>query len=171
MTESRFDVAVCYTDRTQGEDGMKQDEADRLIAIPKNFVNKEIDLPLAGEFRDLEAKSEDEKHKFFVHLNRKGVIELSRCTYQMSYVTREILVRVDLDADKTHRNPSFEGRKNIIIKGPHVHVFREGYGDKIAYPINEIFPDLDPQNYEEAFIAFRHYCNICKSPLQRSLNI
>lgn len=150
---------------------MKQKEADELIEIQKQYVNPIIKLPLASQCRDLEAKSTDGKHKFYVHLNRKGSIELHRCTYQMSYSSREILLRLDLDLHKTHLNPSHDGLPSKKIQGPHVHIFREGFGDKIAFPLPEVFPGLDPENLEDAFTRFCRHCNFTKYILQGGLNI
>lgn len=145
---------------------MKQSEADRLIKIAKYVVDTEVILPLANECRDLKVLSVNKKEEFLVYLNRKGRIELHRCTYQMSRKTREILVRVDLDLDKSHQNPSYDGKPEELIRGPHVHLYKEGYGDRIAYPLDEIFPGLNPLEIEEAFKCFSEYCNITDFSLQ-----
>lgn len=140
---------------------MDQSEANRLIQVKKYFVDKNIILPRANECRDLKVHSEDDKDEFRVYLNRKGRIDLLRCTYLMNCVTYEPLVRVDLDLHKTHKNPD-----DKVIKGPHVHIYNEEFGDKIAYPLEDIFPGLDPRNLEEAFRRFCDYCNLIGFLLQ-----
>ena len=70
--------------------------------------------------------------------------------------TRIILLRLDLGFGG-HRNPD-----DTEIRGPHLHVYREGYGDKWAYSLPKNFT-----NSEDVFITldeFMNYANIITKP-------
>ena len=71
-----------------------------------------------------------------------------------------VLVRLDLGGPP-HRNPDGEE-----IGTPHIHVYREGYGDKWAFPVlgNRFRALADAWTTLEDF--FR-YCNVTRPPLVR----
>src|SRR5207245_1561915 len=109
---------------------LTQAEADALMAMVKEFVDqKGINFPLAGEWVKLEVKSEDKRESFLIDVNRKGTVKPSKCTYQERYEVVEILLRLDLDGP-THENPD-----GAELPCPHLHIYREGYADKLAFPL------------------------------------
>ena len=70
-----------------------------------------------------------------------------------------LLVRLDV-AGPPHLNPDGE-----TIEGTHIHIYREGFGDRWAYPVRfeDNFSDLS-----DPFITledFMRYCNIREIPL------
>lgn len=68
-----------------------------------------------------------------------------------------ILMRLDLDGPP-HRNPDGEE-----IPCPHLHVYREGDGDKWAVPVPGVrFGDT--QDLFSAFEAFMDHCNVTRRP-------
>ena len=68
-----------------------------------------------------------------------------------------VLVRLDIDG-APHTNP--DGQK---LEGTHLHIYREGYDDKWAYPLDPIrFPN--PSNLCRAFEDFCGYCNVVNVP-------
>jgi hypothetical protein len=71
-----------------------------------------------------------------------------------------VLVRLDFGG-APHRNPDGEE-----IGSPHLHLYREGYGDKWAVPVPEDrFENLsDPWQTLEDFMR---YCNVVQSPMIR----
>ena len=71
-----------------------------------------------------------------------------------------ILARLDFGG-ATHRNPDGEE-----IGSPHLHLYREGFGDKWAFPVpSDSFADLeDPWRTLEDFMQF---CNIIEPPVIR----
>ena len=74
-----------------------------------------------------------------------------------------ILLRLDLDGPP-HRNPDGEE-----IPCPHLHVYREGYGDKwaIPAPVNRYANTLD---LFSTFEAFMQHCSITDRPqIQKGL--
>jgi hypothetical protein len=74
-----------------------------------------------------------------------------------------VLVRLDL-AGPTHRNPDGEE-----VPCPHLHLYREGYGDKWAKPLPaDIFSA--PTDLWATLQAFQVFCNITQPPhIERGL--
>jgi hypothetical protein len=64
-----------------------------------------------------------------------------------------VLVRLDIKG-APHTNP--DGSR---LTGTHLHLYREGYHDKRAQPVNAgLFPDL--ADIQRSFTDFCAYCNI-----------
>ncbi|SHK55137.1 DUF6978 family protein [Paramaledivibacter caminithermalis] len=137
-----------------------QEIADNLIIMKKNIIDNDIVLPIPNDFIKINVASIDNKEKFILDVNRKGTFKLTRCTYQERYQTSIPLIRLDVDT-KPHRNPD-----NKVILGTHIHIYKEGYGDKWAFPLDEIenncFTDL--KNLTQTFLDFCQYCNIENIP-------
>lgn len=73
-----------------------------------------------------------------------------------------VLVRLDLGGPP-HRNPDGEE-----IGTPHIHVYREGYGDKWAFPVPTDFRAV--ADLWTTLDDFFRYCNVTRPPLiQRGL--
>lgn len=142
------------------DSSLTQAEADALITMEKHcFDEKQWDYPVLGGRVSIPLFSMDRREQFILDLSR-GKINLSKGTYQSR--ARQIIILVRLDfGSAPHRNPDGEE-----IGSPHLHVYREGYGDKWAIPVpRERFSDLDDlwQNLED----FMRYCNIVKPPYIR----
>jgi len=136
---------------------LNQAEADDLIAMEKHRVDEDPSrFPMRGESMSLDIKSFDEQEKFKLDLNR-GRISLRKVTMQTRGRTTIVLVRLDLEG-APHRNPDGEE-----IKTPHLHRYREGYGDKWAIPVpQEHFSDAS--NLNVTLGDFMRYCNIVRPP-------
>jgi hypothetical protein len=66
-------------------------------------------------------------------------------------------MRLDLDGPP-HRNPD-----DREIPCPHLHIYREGYGDKWAVPAPlDRYPNI--QDLFSTFEAFMRHCNITSPP-------
>ena len=91
-----------------------------------------------------------------------GGIDLKRQKYQSR--SRDAVVLARLDIGSPHRNPD-----GLEVGVPHLHLYREGYGDKWAFEIPEgIFADIN--NRWQTLADFMKYCNITQSPqLRRDL--
>ncbi len=64
-------------------------------------------------------------------------INLKRQKYQAR--VREAIILARLDLSGRHRNPNGEEAGT-----PHLHLYREGYGDKWAFPVpDNIFQDIN----------------------------
>jgi hypothetical protein len=143
---------------------LTQVEADALIAMPKHRMDEHVvNYPAPGGKVGVPLVSENKRENFFLDVTR-GRIELHKGTYQTRARQVVILVRLDFGG-QTHRNPDHE-----VITSPHLHVYREGYGDKWAMPL----PAGDFPNAEDPWqtlFDFLRYCNITQPPrFQREMS-
>jgi len=136
---------------------LTQEEADALIAMEKHCVDeKEWRFPGPGERISIPLTSPDKRESFLLDATRVQV-KLTKATYMNRARQVIILLRLDLDG-APHRNPDGEE-----VACPHLHVYREGYGDKWAIPApTGTYPDT--QNLLLTFEAFMQHCNITKVP-------
>ncbi len=141
---------------------LTQAEADYLIGLEKRFVDlTPISLPSGlKQIRELVGTN---AHEHFLMDLWRGTIRLTKVSLQTRVRSAVILVRLDIDS-APHTNPDGER-----ISGTHLHVYREGFEDRWAKP-------LDPQhfsnpgNISQSFEDFCFYCNIIsKPPFQASL--
>jgi hypothetical protein len=137
---------------------LTQDKVDQLIAMPKKLVETAmIEFSLAGAAKQFDALSEDGREAFVFDVNRRGKLKLSKCTYQERYAVVEILVRLDIDGPP-HVNPD-----GADVPCPHIHVYKEGFGDKWAYPLPAgAFSNVN--KLEVTFVEFLRYCNVKQIP-------
>lgn len=142
---------------------LTQTEADELIAIHKRAEHSDlVKLPDLGGAIQVPLVSDDFREKFLLDVSR-GRINLAKGTNQMRSHQVIVLVRLDFGGPP-HRNPDGEE-----IGCPHLHLYREGYADKWAYPV----PDGVFSNIGDAWQTlqdFMNYCNIVHPPnFQRGL--
>jgi hypothetical protein len=145
------------------EINLTQAEADTLIAMEKRRANDErVDFPMGGQSVVLPLQSPDRREQFLLDLSR-GRIDLLKV--KMQNRGRQVVVLVRLDLGRApHRNPD-----DSEIAAPHLHVYREGYGDKwsVAVP-----PDRF-RNVADIWITlddFLRYCNVTQPPqIERGL--
>ena len=129
------------------------------MSLPKHLVlvgKGQIDFPAAGAFLQLDVRSNDEREEFIIDVNRRGKIKLSKCTYQERYAIVEILLRLDIDGPP-HENPD-----GTEVPCPHIHVYREGFGDKWAQPLPSHF--THPTDLVVTLREFLKYCNVKDVP-------
>jgi hypothetical protein len=93
----------------------------------------------------------------------RAQIKLSKATFQNRARQVVILMRLDLDGPP-HRNPNDEE-----IPCPHLHVYREGFGDKWAFRAPaDVYRDTT--DIFASFEAFLKHCNVTDPPkIQRGL--
>ena len=142
---------------------LTQSEADALIAMPKKRVDETVHLyPTGGRGITLQLLSQDGHEAFLLDVTC-GRINLLKATYQTRTKHVVVLVRLDLGGPP-HRNPDDEE-----IACPHLHIYREGYGDKWATPVPVIkFPN--PVNLWQTLQDFMRYCHIIDPPqIERGL--
>lgn len=117
---------------------------------------------MPGDHLKLEAKSIDTRESFLFDVNRRGRLRLSKCTYQERYAVVEVLIRLDVDGPP-HVNP--DGND---VPCPHIHVYRESFGDKWAEPMPSDFTDTT--DLAKTLEEFLTYCHVVEFPeIQRSL--
>lgn len=77
--------------------------------------------------------------------------------YQNRCRSAILLARIDYDGPP-HINPD-----GLEVGFPHIHVYKEGFGVKFAFPLSpEIFPE--PESRWATLHNFMEYCNISKIP-------
>jgi hypothetical protein len=118
--------------------------------------------PSLGGVISIPLVSPDKRENFLLDI-RKGRIDLSKGSYQNRSRQVIVLVRIDFGGS-IHRNPD-----GAEVQCPHLHLYREGYGDKWAMPLpDELFSD--PVDVMNLFDDFMRYCNIVEPPIiQRGL--
>lgn len=144
---------------------LSQSNANELIQVSKKIVDRSpINFPISGGSIQVKARStDDEREEFLFDVNRRGRINLKKCTYQERYAVIEILLRLDINGP-AHTNP--DGNE---ISCPHIHIYKEGYGDKWAYALPESF--TDPDNIVKTFKEFLEYTHVVEIPeIQLGIN-
>jgi hypothetical protein len=138
------------------EINLTQDEADSLFAMEKiRFDDTEWDVPDLGGSISVPLISPDRKEHFLLDVS-KGRIDLKRQKYQSR--AREAIVLARLDLGSPHRNP--DGQE---VGVPHLHLYREGFGDKWAFALPEgVFTNLGDS--WQVLNDFMKYCNITNGP-------
>ena len=126
-----------------------QSEAEALIAMEKHRASDDrYSFPLGGR--------SDKREQFLLDISR-GLIDLGRGKYQNRARQVVVLVRLDFGGSP-HRNPDGEE-----IGSPHLHIYREGFGDKWAIPLPaDRFPRIT--NLRSTLDDFMQFCNITLPP-------
>ena len=135
-----------------------QEKADELIAMEKHRVNeKEWLFSAPGERLAIPLISADKREHFMLNVSRAQV-KLTKATYQNRARQAIILMRLDIDGPP-HRNPD-----GVEIPCPHLHIYREGHGDKWAVPAPA---DRYPNTLDlfSTFETFMTHCNITEPPI------
>jgi len=145
------------------EINLTQAEADALITVEKVRTNDESwNYPSLGGMLCIPLTSVDKRENFLLDVSRSR-IDLAKGKYQTRAWQVVVLVRLDFGG-APHRNPDGEE-----IPSPHLHLYREGYGDKWAVQApRDRFPAL--ADLWQTLEHFMRYCNIIKPPfIQRGL--
>ena len=138
---------------------LTQSEADALLLLEKVFVNtKNFSLGNIPIDQIHELSSLDGREKFLLDISR-GSINLAKYKLQNRARQVYILARVDIGGPP-HQNP--DGSR---IPCPHIHVFREGFDDKWAYPLSN-FNFRIPSDLMIVLEDFADYCRIKLPPSQ-----
>ncbi|MDP3960870.1 MAG: hypothetical protein Q8Q26_12575 [Pseudorhodobacter sp.] len=136
---------------------LTQAEADALFAIEKHRVDENRwRLPDTGGGIVVPLVSADEAEAFHLDISR-GRINLAKGKIQKRARTTVVLARIDFGG-APHRNPDDEE-----IACPHLHRYREGYGDRWAFPIS---PDVftQPTDHWQTLVDFMRFCNVTRPP-------
>lgn len=139
---------------------LSDQHAQYLIGLEKLFKNAPpTNFTLPGQCSEFDLLSIDHKEAFILTINRSSTRLTGKCTYQTRTGTHIPLVRVDINPTGFHRNPNGD-----IIYGNHIHLYKEGYGDRFAKPLESEIEINDPQDLLGVYMGFCKYCNIEKSP-------
>jgi len=139
------------------EINLTQSEADALIAMEKHRVDDtQWEFPVPGARIEIPLTSADKRESFLLDVTRAR-LKLTKATYQNRARQAIILMRLDLDGPP-HRNPDDQE-----VPCPHLHIYREGFGDKWAIPAPPAeYPDTT--NLFSTFEVFMKRCNITLPP-------
>jgi len=130
-----------------------QTEFDCLIQMQKRFQKDNVIHLGSAWSRDI--ISIESKDIFILHYNLSS-IDIRKFSYHKTYRKTIPLLRFDF---KRHTNP--DGK---IFKGAHVHIYREGFDDKFAFPVSEIGIDENNLTKDKVLESFLQYCNVINSP-------
>ena len=135
---------------------LDQLEADRLILMEKKRRDDNVwGFPDLGGYVSVPVVSIDGSENFLFDLGR-GRLKLSKIKFQERYIIYP-LVRLDIDGPD-HLNPD-----GNIVPCPHLHRYREGFGDSWAEPCPaEAFSDLS--NIRITLSQFLEYCRVVDPP-------
>lgn len=136
---------------------LTQAEADALIALEKRRSDENrYDFPMGGQSVSVPLESVDGREQFLLDLSR-GRINLSKVKMQNRARQAVVLLRLDLGGPP-HRNP--DGQE---VPPNHLHVYRQGYGDKWAFPVS---PDDFPHTSDmwATLNDFLRYCHVTLPP-------
>lgn len=140
---------------------ISQQEANELLAMRKIATNtKQYTYPSLGGRIEIPLESENH-HESFTLMITRGRIDMYKNSYQSLARRVIILARVDI-AGAPHCNPDGEQ-----IACPHIHIYREGYGDKWAQPLPALF--IDHTNYWRILQDFMLFCNIDEVDIKRDM--
>lgn len=136
---------------------LSQTEADALLAMEKIRSEDEIhEFPEQGGSIRLPLTCKEKREQFMLDVTR-GRIELKKASFQNRSRQTIILVRLDIFG-APHRNPDGEE-----VPCPHIHLYREGFADKWAAPIDPlIFTNVDSQ--WDTLMEFMEFCKIVDPP-------
>jgi hypothetical protein len=129
---------------------LTQADADALLAMEKHKIDDSVyDYPSLGGGIRIPLQSPDKRELFFLDVTRSQ-IKLTKGTHQNRARGVAILARVDFGG-APHRNPDDEE-----IECPHLHLYREGYGDRwaVALPAGRFTDAGDPWLLLQEFMKF-----------------
>ena len=137
---------------------LTQHVADALFAMEKHSVSDEmISFVSLGQSENIKLVSSDNSEDFLLDLSR-GRHSLIQVSMQNRARGSVVVVRLDIN-DPDHRNPN----SRRFLRGPHLHRYREGLGDRWAEPVPaRSFSDLN--NELTTLREFISFCNITKPP-------
>lgn len=139
---------------------LTQAEADALLAMEKvKASDEETEYPALGGSMILPLQSIDGREQFLLDISRSR-IDLLRGKYQTRAQHTIILARLDFGGPP-HRNPD-----DAVIPCPHLHLYKEGWGDKWAVPVPaDRFTNLS--DLWQTLQEFMSFCNITDPPVIR----
>ena len=138
------------------EGAITQSIADKLISMPKYYQGRSSIVFEPGMNAEEELVAVDDPREIFRLIIDRGKINPAKAKY-MTLARRSVpLLRLELGGNP-HRNPD-----GLIVLCPHLHRYREGFGDRWAEPISDQFGD--PADLLACLVGFMRYCNVVQPP-------
>lgn len=135
---------------------LSQSEADALLRMEKFRIDStEHPFPDLGGNIEIPLQSANQRETFSLDISRKRIALTTK--YQTR--GRQSLVLARLDFNSPHRNPD-----DTEVGVPHLHLYREGFGDKWAF---DVPADLlkNPTDAWQVLADFMTYCSIVQPPI------
>jgi hypothetical protein len=117
-----------------------------------------VRFPLAGDRRVIPLVATDRTEDFLLDVTRSR-IDLGKVTYQNRGRAVVVLLQLDINGP-SHHNPD-----GIQIACPHLHIYREGFGDKWAFPL----PEGKFANLDEITQILSDFMDECKATARPAL--
>jgi hypothetical protein len=137
---------------------LTQAEADYLMQLEKKFTSDDPLILGPGPLKCVRTLiSGDRREQFLLDVHR-GSLSLNKYTFQERARVIIPLVRVDIGETLRHTNPDGEP-----IQGSHIHIYREGYDVKFAWPLDRALFRA-PEDMIMTFEDFARFCNITMIP-------
>ena len=136
---------------------LTQADAEALLAMEKHRIDDTVfDYPDLGGSLRIPLQSPDRRETFLLDITRSQV-NLVKGTHQNRGRGVVVLARLDFGG-APHRNPD-----DVEIPCPHLHVYREGYGDRwaIALPRERFTVAGDPWRL---LLEFMQFVNVTVPP-------
>jgi len=136
---------------------LPQPEADELLRMAKRFEHATAVVAVPpGADETYELAAENGREKFLLDVWR-GTFRISKLKLQNRVRTAVVLARLDVHG-APHTNPDL-----TRIGGTHLHLYREGYEDRWAFPVDPLrFPRLG--DTAATFHDFCRYCHVIAPP-------
>jgi hypothetical protein len=146
---------------------LTQLEADHLLAMEKGFASADtVQFNMSVPFQDThDLRSRDRRELFLLDVERGGRTH-ARLKFQTRARRTVVLARIDIEG-KAHRNLShYPHRPGERITGVHIHIYREGFDDRVAYLPEDLAAFQVPAYPHDLdwFTAFLDFCNIIDRP-------
>ena len=152
---------------------LTQAEADALLEMPKVFVERDpIEFSLTQPMNyDRVLRSTDRREEFLLTIER-GRKKRIRLKYQTRARRVIILARLELNGPR-HKNPPGSSYKpGEWINETHLHLYREGFEDRIAYELADApgWENISPMEGIPALVRFMRFCGVAQwPPIQHKL--
>jgi hypothetical protein len=136
-------------------DALAQSDAEALLKMEKvPALRDAFQFPDLGGRIEVPLISRDEREQFSLDVNRKRIALTTG--YQAR--GRQVIVLARLDFSAPHRNPD-----GTEVGVPHLHVYREGYGDKWAVEVPAGMLS-QPDDAWQVLHDFMTYCGVVERP-------
>lgn len=144
---------------------LQQAEADALLQMPKEFIDEdpiEFNLNQPMDF-DRFLRSTDRREEFILTIERGN-----RNRYRLKFQTRArkviVLARLELHGAPHTNPPDSPYKPGEKLGGCHLHLYREGFEDRIAYELNDVpglgISKVNPNNPGIEYLE--HFMKFCK---------
>lgn len=135
---------------------LPQVDADALFAMEKIRIDEvRRPFPDLGGALEVPLSSRNRRESFSLDISRKRIALTTK--YQMR--GRQVVVLARMDFGAPHRNPD-----GTEVGVPHLHLYREGYGDRWAEAVPEGMLRM-PDDAWQCLHDFMSYCNVVEVPL------